>query len=91
MILARVELERLDPAQNARRFYALTVMRDPQYALFPEGEAILLVLAWGRFGRRLAVLRKRFWNLDALAARWRAVLALRKRHGYVITREEPTS
>ncbi len=88
---ARVELERIDPAENAKRSYTMTVTPDPQLALFDGDvveDALLLVVAYGRIGTRLRVGRKRFASAEKLAAHWRRLLAIRRRHGYVVTREE---
>jgi predicted DNA-binding WGR domain protein len=89
--LARIELELLDPARNAKRFYALAVTFDRQLTLFPEiqSDAFLLIVARGRLGKRPVIETTRFVDLEPLAARWNEILKLRKRHGYVITREEP--
>jgi predicted DNA-binding WGR domain protein len=86
----RVELELVDPKRNARRGYTLTVLEDPQLALFPgEPAGVVLVLAWGRLEGRRRVQRLRFRDLEALGAKWREVLAVRRRHGYVTSPAPP--
>jgi predicted DNA-binding WGR domain protein len=87
--LARIELELVDPARNAKRFYAMTLTFDPQLTLFPGLEALLLVVARGRLGNKPIVRRERFVDLEPLGARWRELVARRRQHGYAVTCEEP--
>jgi predicted DNA-binding WGR domain protein len=63
--LARVELELVDPARNAKRFYSITVTHDRQLVLFPalQVDALVLVRAWGRLGKRPTVRRTRFTDV----------------------------
>lgn len=81
-------MERIDRAENARRFYAMEVTEDRQLGLFAEvrTEARVLVLTWGRLGTRLQVKRERHEDPVRLGARWHALERKRKRHGYVVTR-----
>lgn len=83
---ARLELELVDPARNARRYYALAVIPDPQLPLFAgEPPRVVLVTLWGRLEGRRRVQRRAFASLEELGATWRAIVATRARHGYVVT------
>jgi predicted DNA-binding WGR domain protein len=82
----RVELALVDPKRNARRYYAMTVLEDPQLPLFAgEPPRPILVVARGRLEGRRIVHRKPFDTLSAAVARWRELLRIRERHGYVVT------
>jgi len=80
---ARLELELVDPARNARRRYAMSVARDPQLRLDGEKPGLVLVVARGRLGGRVLVRREAFGELAALERRWRELALRRRRHGYV--------
>jgi len=91
--LARVELELVDPAKNARRFYAMTVRfvtpRARQLPLFLHVDLVTerARLEW----KDHPVVRvERFLDLERLRARWNALLAMRRRHGYVVTSDTAT-
>lgn len=95
---ARLEMERIDKAENVRRFYAMEVAEDRQLSLFVGSpstgapQARLLILAWGRLGTRLQVKRERYEDPVRLGARWRALEKKRARHQYVVTlRRDGTS
>jgi predicted DNA-binding WGR domain protein len=82
----RVELALVDPKRNARRYYAMTVLEDPQLPLFAgEPPRPVLVTSRGRLEGRRIVHRKPFDTLAGAVARWLELLRLRQRHGYVIT------
>lgn len=71
-----VELQRIDPARNMRRFYRLEL----QPELFG---GVLLVRQWGRIGARGRIVADRFESAE-LAARALAQHTDRKtRRGYV--------
>jgi predicted DNA-binding WGR domain protein len=90
-------LEVPEGALHARRHYTMTVIPDPQLPLFGGDAGVVLVIVYGRHGRRLRRRRERFRELWRLAARWRELLARRLRHGYVdvaplaSSRETPVS
>jgi hypothetical protein len=92
MILVRIEFELVEPALNARRYDAMFVRylapRARQLPLFPHFD---LITARARLERKHkpVIRRERFFDLDRLRARWNELLARRRQHGYVITREEP--
>ena len=71
-----VELRLVDPAKNRFRLYGMTECR----TLF--GEACLII-AYGRIGHRLRKREEMFGDELALERRKRALLARRRRHGYV--------
>lgn len=73
---ADVELRLVDPARNRFRMYAVTECR----TLFGEHA---LEIAWGRIGRPPRRRMETFGTHDELARRRRALLAVRRRHGYV--------
>ena len=73
--MTTVELHRIDPTQNMRRFYRLDMQPD----LFG---GVLLVRQWGRIGARGRIVAERFDD-EALAAAALAQHAARKaRRGY---------
>lgn len=81
---ARVEFVRLDARINARRYYAMECAEPRQLPLFPgTPRGFELVVIRGRMGTRLTIDRLPFATLDALAKKWRALVALRRRHEYV--------
>jgi predicted DNA-binding WGR domain protein len=71
-----LELRLVDPAKNRFRLYGMTEAR----TLF--GEPCLLI-AWGRIGRKLRRRTETFDDRELLERRWRALVARRRRHGYV--------
>jgi hypothetical protein len=81
----RIELELVDPARHARRYYALVVAEDPQLAMFGAERGLVLVVVRGRLERRRVVRRLAFGSLAALGREWRRLLRLRVRHRYVVT------
>jgi predicted DNA-binding WGR domain protein len=70
------------------RLYTLTITRSRQLSLFPggpEGAAgWTLVVAWGSAGpgKKLRVRREEFTRQRDLVARWRELVARRRRNGY---------
>lgn len=74
-----LHLSRIDPAQNMRRFYRLTIQRD----LFGD---VSLIRIWGRIGSRGRQI------VDAYADEGKAINALmalaqqKRRRGYGVTR-----
>jgi hypothetical protein len=82
----RVELAMVDPRRNARRYYAMAVLEDPQLPLFAgEPPHPLLVVVHGRLEGRRMVRREGHATLHGAVARWCELLELRRRHGYEIT------
>lgn len=78
-----LELELIDPAQDKRRHYAMSVLEDPQLPLFASTLSVLLVVSRGRIGHRAVIDRRRYTDLEPLAQKWRELLARRRQHGYV--------
>lgn len=80
-----VVLVHVDEAANVRRHYAIRVTCEPLFG------RMWLDLEWGRIGaRRMKTKRETCASARELAARWRAVLALRERHGYVVAKRWKT-
>lgn len=79
-----IHLECVDPAANRFRAYHVAIEAD----LFAE---CALVVSWGRIGRPGR--RRVVGSGDAATVRAMAqrLLRLRKRHGYVVVQESPTS
>ncbi len=77
-----IELRLIEPAKNRFRLYGMTECR----TLF--GEACL-VIAYGRIGHRLRRREETFTDEPALGRRRRALLARRRRHGYVASARLP--
>jgi len=76
-----VVFEHVDEAANVRRHYAIRVTCEPLFG------RVWLDLEWGRIGaRRMKTKRETCADARELAARWRAVVALRRRHGYVVAK-----
>lgn len=81
----RVELERLDPQRDIRRYYALAIVDDTQLGLFGEKGPPVLIVTLGRLGQRLRVRRERYMSPEQLAERWYELLGARRRHQYSVT------
>jgi predicted DNA-binding WGR domain protein len=71
-----VYLERVDPARNCFRFYAIRTAPD----LFEEAA---LVIEWGRIGRLGRVTIRRSGSRESVEAAGREVRARKLRRGYV--------
>jgi predicted DNA-binding WGR domain protein len=81
----RLEFERLvDPKRNVRRFYKMEVGPARQLELFDFRPGLELVIVRGRVGWKRSIVRREVFGLDVagLTARWRALEAVRLRHGY---------
>ena len=92
MNLVRIEFELVEPALNARRYYAMIARYfAPRARQLPLFDHVDLITARARLEHKdhPVLLRERFFDLERLRARWNALLARRRQHGYVITREEP--
>jgi len=76
------ELRLVDPARNRRRTYGIAEAR----TLF--GEPCLLI-AWGRTGQALRRRTETFPDDRALERRRRALLARRRRNGYLDVGKAP--
>jgi predicted DNA-binding WGR domain protein len=82
----RLELELVDHVRDLRRYYWLEVAPDRQIPLYPgERGGFVLVITRGRLEpRRTRIVRREpFKDLDKLDARWRELVARRRRHGYL--------
>ncbi len=75
MIAPALELRRIDPARNMRRFYRLDIEAD----LFG---GFLLVRQWGRIGARGRVVAERFDDATLAAAALARHAARKGRRGY---------
>lgn len=74
--MTALELHRIDPARNMRRFYRLDVEPD----LFG---GVLLMKAWGRIGTRGRVIAEHFESEALAASALRRQAERKKRRGYV--------
>lgn len=74
-----VELHRIDPAHNMRRFYRLDIEPD----LFG---GVLLVKEWGRIGARGRVAAERFESEAFAVAALQQISNRKKRRGYADAR-----
>ena len=75
MTAPALELRRIDPARNMRRFYRLDIEAD----LFG---GFLLVRQWGRIGARGRVVAERFDDATLAAAALAQHAARKARRGY---------
>lgn len=75
---AALELRSVDPERNRFRVYRVF---EAHSTLFGEH---VLVIEWGRIGRRLRVRTEVLPDADALARRLAELLARRRRHGYAV-------
>lgn len=73
--MAPVELHRIDPARNMRRFYRFDIEPD----LFG---GVLLVKEWGRIGARGRVVAQHFDGKALAAAALRRQAERKRRRGY---------
>jgi predicted DNA-binding WGR domain protein len=73
---AAVDLRRIDPARNMRRFYRLDIQPD----LFG---GVLLMKQWGRIGARGRVTAERYDSATLAAAAMHQQAARKQRRGYL--------
>ena len=71
-----IELRRIDPAKNMRRFYRLDMQPD----LFG---GIFLMKQWGRMGTRGRIMAERFDDADQAAIALSRQFSRKQRRGYL--------
>ena len=80
----RIEMFCVEPVANRRRRY-LVLLRPPAAV----GDPYEVVSRWGRIGEDLKELVERFEDAEAALKHAKAIVRLRVKHGYVITRVDP--